>query len=317
MTVSVKRERIRQFLSGEPMTEGVPAGFSQHFRADKRFGDLAFQEQMEYIQKTDMDVMKVMFDNIYPKIEFIDEPDSWLRVPQFNQKNPVFSNQLELTKRLCDKAGGDMFILHTLFAPFVSAGNATMPIMRWGDRVTDHIIRKPEALASAMEGIIQVLAEFAQNLAEAGVDGFYVSVQTMEQPRFVDDVQKNWIKPYDILFLKALQRTGKKVFVHICGSRIHLEHFYDYPGDAFNLAFSSNDITMKEAAERFGRPIMGGLKNVGFFENSSEEDIRKTCREVLAKGPKGMMLGADCTVPAYVPPKRLQWAVDEAHNWVY
>lgn len=297
------------------MTEGVPAGFFQHFRADKRFGELAFQEQIEYVRKTDMDVMKVMFDNIYPKIEFIDGPDSWFRVPKFNQENPVFSNQLELTKRLCDKAGGETFILHTLFAPFVSAGNATTPIMRWSDTVTEHIIRKPQALASAMEGIIQVLSEFARNLAQAGVDGFYVSVQTMDQPRFLDDVHKDWIKPYDIMFLKALQSTGKKVFVHVCGSGIHLEHFYDYPGDAFNLAFSSNDITMEEAAKRFGRPVMGGLKNVGFFENSREAEIRETCRKVLKGGPRGMMLGADCTIPAYVPPERLRWAVEEAHRF--
>lgn len=309
------RKRVTKFLQGQPLTDGTPAAFFQHFIADRRYGDMALKEHVRFWKNTRADIMKVMFDHIYPKIEYITSADQWSHIPRFTQKDPIFMNQVELTKRLVDEVGGEAYILHTLFAPFVSAGNATTPIMEWDSMVTRHLKEDPLALGKAMGTIAEVLSEFAHSLTATGVDGFYVSVQAGEQTRFTKEYFEEYLKPYDILLLQALMETGKTVFVHLCGENLRFESYYDYPGNAFNMSFSGNDLTIAQAMKRFGRPIMGGLDNHGVIVDGTKEQIYSISQKVLEENPAGLMLGADCTIPSYVPEEHLRWAIEAAHAY--
>lgn len=306
---------MENFLQSKPFDNGVPAAFFQHFLADKRYGKMAVDEQLDYFNKTDMDVIKIMFDNIYPKIEFMNSPEKWAKMPSFSVDNPVFHHQLEVTKEVVNKAGKDAYIMHTLFSPFVSAGNATTPIMRWDSLVTEHLDAQPEHLASAMGKIAYVLIDFAKSLTATGIDGFYVSIQAGEYSRFEENFFNKWLKPYDVMLLNGLKETGKDVFVHLCGANLRMDSYYDYPGDAFNMSFSENEITPDQALEHFKRPIMGGIDNKGIIVNGTKEEIQNSCKKVLETNHNGLMLGADCTIPDFVPWENLKWAVEAAHSF--
>ena len=68
------KRRFDQFLAGAPFTNGVPAAFFQHFRPDQRHGQAALRAQMDFARATGMDMIKIMFDDIYPKASLITPP---------------------------------------------------------------------------------------------------------------------------------------------------------------------------------------------------------------------------------------------------
>lgn len=309
------KERFGQFLSGQDFTHGVPAAFFQHFHPNQRHGQAALDAQLSFLHATGMDIVKIMFDDIYPKIGPVQKASDWAHIPRFSQSDPVFTQQIELACRVTEAVGGQTPVFQTIFSPFVSAGCAVSPIAVWDQIVTPHFVDDPQAMSQALAGIADTLGEFAHRLAGTGIDGFYVSLQGGEYGRYSQDFFNTWFKPLDLLLLRALQQTGKLVFLHICGTGMRLEDYYDYPGDIVNLAVHGNNITLKQASEHFARPIMGGLDNHGYIASGTREQIRAEVQQILRDAPPHTMLGADCTIPADVPLEHLAWAVQAAHDF--
>ena len=307
-----KRERMECFLAREAYTDGIPAAFFQHFDASKRHGDAAMQAQLDFFHDTDMDMMKIMFDDIYPKFS-VEKPEDWRRVPDFAADDPVFTQQIELAARLVKAVGKEAGVYQTIFSPFVSAGCAVSPIPVWDSVVTPHFLADPEAMTAGLTKIAKTLAAFAQNIAKTGIDGFYVSLQGGEYSRYSPAFFDEWFKPLDVMLLQALKDTGKRVILHICGVNMRLENYYDYPGDVVNMASVDNHIALEEARRVFGRPVMGGIPNHGVIVEGTREEVEAQVRDAMNIDTRGIMLGADCTIPKEVSRRRLRWAVDAAH----
>ena len=169
-----KRQRIDQFLARQPYTDGIPAAFFQHFEPTQRHGTAAVEAQLDFYRATDMDMMKIMFDDIYPKFA-VKNPEDWRHVPDFSPNDPVFTQQIEVADRLVNAVGKETYVFQTIFSPFVSAGCAVSPIPEWDAIVTPHFREDPEAMTEGLTKIAHTLAEFAKNIAKTGIDGFYVS----------------------------------------------------------------------------------------------------------------------------------------------
>lgn len=307
------KKRFSQFIAGDRYTDGVPAAFFQHFPPDRRLGQAAVDEQIRFYRQTDMDMVKIMFDEIYPKIVSVKKPGDWRHIGQASRSDHVFTQQMEVAKRIVDKIGKETFVFQTIFSPFVSAGCAVSPILQWDRVVTDHMRRDPESMTVGLTNAAHVLSEFAGKIAGTGIDGFYVSLQGGEYDRFSGEFFNAWLKPLDAMLLNALKNTGKLVFLHICGSNIRLENYYDYPGDIVNLAFCDNGMTLDEGAKKFKRPVMGGLSNHGVICDGTGEEIKRETARVLSSNHSPVMLGADCTIQSNVPRDHLKWAVEAAH----
>lgn len=115
-----KRQRIDQFLARQPYTDGIPAAFFQHFEPTQRHGTAAVEAQLDFYRATDMDMMKIMFDDIYPKFA-VKNPEDWRHVPDFSPNDPVFTQQIEVADRLVNAVGKETYVFQTIFSPFVSA----------------------------------------------------------------------------------------------------------------------------------------------------------------------------------------------------
>lgn len=204
-----KRQRIDQFLARQPYTDGIPAAFFQHFEPTQRHGTAAVEAQLDFYRATDMDMMKIMFDDIYPKFA-VKNPEDWRHVPDFSPNDPVFTQQIEVADRLVNAVGKETYVFQTIFSPFVSAGCAVSPIPEWDAIVTPHFREDPEAMTEGLTKIAHTLAEFAKNIAKTGIDGFYVSLQGGEYKRYSEDFFTTWFKPLDIMLLNALKATGKR-----------------------------------------------------------------------------------------------------------
>lgn len=307
-----KRERMECFLAREAYTDGIPAAFFQHFDASKRHGDAAMQAQLDFFHDTDMDMMKIMFDDIYPKFS-VEKPEDWRRVPDFAADDPVFTQQIELAERLVKAVGKEAGVYQTIFSPFVSAGCAVSPIPVWDSVVTPHFLADPEAMTAGLTKIAKTLGCFRTEYCENRYRRILrIPAGRRIQPLFPAFFDE-WFKPLDVMLLQALKDTGKRVILHICGVNMRLENYYDYPGDVVNMASVDNHIALEEARRVFGRPVMGGIPNHGVIVEGTREEVEAQVRDAMNIDTRGIMLGADCTIPKEVSRRRLRWAVDAAH----
>ncbi len=66
-----------------------------------------------------------------------------------------------------------------------------------------------------------------------------------------------------------------------------------------------------------GRVMRGGFNNSrnGILYSGDKEEIQAYVRDLISEaGTKGVILGADCTVPRDIPYEHLNWAIEAAHK---
>ena len=66
-----------------------------------------------------------------------------------------------------------------------------------------------------------------------------------------------------------------------------------------------------------GKCVLGGFDNRAgsLINNGTKEDIQTFARELVKQNAQpGIMIGADCTLPATIDPARIQWVVDAVAN---
>ena len=161
------------------------------------------------------------------------------------------------------------------------------------------------------------------NFREEPVDGIYLSVNNVSPDGITEEEYRKYIAPYELKILEAANEAGGSNILHICGYhgfRNHLEWYKDYPFLAVNVANHVEGITLGKEKKLFGgRAVIGGF---GQTENDliykgSEEEIRSEVRRLLDEsGTKGVLLGADCTIPRDTDIRHLEWIRDEADKYV-
>ena len=129
------------------------------------------------------------------------------------------------------------------------------------------------------------------------------------------------VKAYDMILYKEVSQLVPYNIMHVCdydGSYQDFDaRFRDYPGRVINVPLSANGqpLSLRQAADLFERPVMGGLNRLGTVSTGSPEEVKKATLEVLKDAPANVILGADCTVSAKTPLANLQTAIRTAHEY--
>ena len=311
--VKSKRDRMMEVLNMEAKPGYAPAAFFMHFGVK---GDAAVKAHLDHFHGTGMDFVKIQFDEqTLPSNDRIKTPADWSKFPVYPEK--WWEPSLYLLRRLIEEAKSEALIVQTLFSPYQMAKQA----VPWKTLI-DHGRQDPESVCRGMENITLSLLHFAQAAARIGADGFYMCTQGGETNRFADRALFNRIvKNYDMLLYKEAAQLVPANIMHICdydGSYADFDaRFLDYPGQLINvpLAADGRAFSLRQAAELFKRPVMGGLNRLGPLSAGTVEDVRKATIEVLKDAPANFVLGADCTVAQNTPRENLAMAVRTAHEY--
>ena len=293
----------------------IPAGFFMHFGVR---GDEAVRTHLDYFRTTGMDFVKIQFDELQLKLPpgvQVKSPSDWAKIPVLPEK--WFEPSLYLLKTLIKEAKSDALIIQTLFSPYQMAKQA----VPW-EVLVAHVKQDAESVCRGMENITLSLMNFAQAAARLGVDGFYTCSQGGETDRVADRALFNRaIKNYDMLLYKETAQLAPYNIMHICdydGAYQDFKlRFQDYPGQVVNVPLSADGkpLSLREAADIFSRPVMGGLNRLGILSTGSPEEVKKATLEVLKDAPVNMILSADCTVNRKTPIENLQMAIKTAHEF--
>ncbi|RRB06534.1 uroporphyrinogen decarboxylase family protein [Larkinella rosea] len=308
-----KRDRMRQVLEKTGSANYIPAGFFLHFPAEQRTGDAAIKAHLDYFQATDMDFVKIQFEQSYPKATEVKSAADWARIPVL--KESFFEPSLYIIKGLIKAAKAEALILPTMYSPYQMAKQAVPK-----ELLLKHVQEDPEAVSRGMENVTLSVMNYVRAAVRAGVDGFYTCSQGGEASAVADRALFNRvIKSYDMLIQKEVAQLTSFNILHVCdyegdyaefGSR-----FSDYPGQIVNvpLAAEGKPLSLSQAAEVFKRPVMGGIDRHGVLSSGTPAEVKKAVELVLKDAPAQVVLGANCTVRTDIPMQNLQMAIKTAH----
>jgi uroporphyrinogen decarboxylase len=309
-----KREAVMSLLDSNQQPAVTPAAFFLHFDPAYHRGQAAVEKHLEYFRFTGMDFVKIQYEHSFPRNPDIQRPEDWAKMPFYPLD--FYEAPLRVVEGLVKAAKAEALVILTLYSPFMFAGQAAGE-----DMVVRHIHENPQAVQRGMQTITDSLMGFVQACIRLGLDGFYTSTQGGEAGR-VDNPElfNSCIKPYDLALMEEINRQCAFNILHICDYRLpyhNLEMFHDYPGHVINTSFdlAESELTSRQVADYFGRPVMGGMKRKGALSSGTIDEVRAEAEQVLADAPDRFILGADCTMLAGTPWDNPRAAVETAHAY--
>ncbi len=306
-----KIDRVRAAIKGEK-TDRVPASFWFHFPPEQAHGKESVKAHLAYYQAADVDFLKIMNEHPYQVPVEIKNPADWRKIKPAPLSSDFYQAQLDEIKMITDELGGECLTTTTLFNPFSSGNHAADHL------VTEHLKADPESVSIGLATIAERLAEFALACLEAGADGIYFSAQGGEADRFEESSFLKYIKPHDLTILNAVENQGELNIVHICRDNVRLHLYANYPGNAINWAATApHNIPLSAGKKLFNRTLLGGMDNRGVLVDGSAAEITEAVHQIIgAFGTKGLILGADCTLPTEINIENIHTAIAATSNFV-
>jgi uroporphyrinogen decarboxylase len=307
-----KREALLGLRQGGPSPGYVPAAFFLHFDERSHFGKAAVEKHLEYFRFTGMDFVKVQYERTFPAKPEIRTPGDWKAMPRYGLD--FYQPQLEVVEGLVKAAGREALVLVTLYSPFMCAGHTV-----GRTELARHIEEDGEAVQKGLATITESLLGFVRECRNLGADGFYASTQGGERDTFRDPgLFGKHVTPSDLVLLREIDRTSTFNILHICDFEApyaDLTPFLEYPGHVVscNPRLTTGEVSLRELARRFDRPIMGGMDRKGVIGTGSDEEIQRATEDVLRAAPDRFILGAECTVPGTARIEGIRTAISTAH----
>ena len=308
-----KRERMLQWLDGKAEPGYTPAAFFLHFAEPHRVGSAAATKHLEYFRYTDMDFVKIQYEQDYNPVDFIKKPSDWSKLKP--NKLDFYEPQLVTVREIVKAAKKDALVIMTIYSPFMWAGQTSTYTT-----LSEHLHEDPEAVKKGLNTLVESQMLFVRACIDIGVDGFYMSTQGSDSGQYKDSkIFREYIKPADLVAMREVSSKCPFNILHVCDYVSPYENYdavLDYPGQVVNCSTHLVDKTLawNEVHSLFKRPLMGGLDRKGVLATGSMEQIGEEAKKVLANAPDQFILGADCTVPGDIDWSRLKHAIAIAHR---
>jgi len=310
-----KRDLVMQVLDASGKPNYVPAAFFQHFPAGQHTGDAAIKAHLDYFRATGMDLLKVQFEQRYPKTVDVKTPADWAKIPVL--KEDWFEPTLYVIRGLVKAAKPEALVIPTMYSHYQMA-NMVVP----KETLLRHVQEDPEAVSRGMENIALSIMNYVRAATRAGADGFYTCSQGGETSAVADRALFNRvIKSFDMLVQKEVAQLTPVNILHVCdyeGAYGEFNaRFADYPGQIVSvpLAAEGKPLSLRQAADLFKRPVMGGLDRHGVLSTGSPAEVVRATEQLLKDAPSHLVLGANCTVRPDIPLQNLQAAIQTAHRF--
>jgi uroporphyrinogen decarboxylase len=308
-----KRERMLAWLAGQGTPNYTPAAFFLHFGDDYKTGSAAAKRHLEFFRHTDMDFVKIQFEQTYSRQEFLKQPADWSKLKL--ARLDFYEPQLQTVRELVKAEKKNSLILMTLYSPFMCAGHcATAPAL------LRHMEENPEAVKKGLEILTESQLLFVRACIKEGVDGFYASTQGSEAKRFSNPaIFSKYVKPFDLVSMKEAASACPFNILHVCdfvAPYANYDAVYDYPGHVVNcnVKLADRQISGQEITQLFKRPFMGGMDRHGIIGSGTPAQVEAEIQRVVKNSPRPFLLGADCTVEADTSWDRLKHAISVAHR---
>ncbi|WP_010262729.1 uroporphyrinogen decarboxylase family protein [Treponema primitia] len=323
-----KKELVLKALNNEEV-ERIPVGFWFHFLpeddlykglADPQIADRNVAGHKRFIDQFHPDFVKVMSDGFfgYPT----SGGESTQNIADLGQLQPIdpshrwIQQQVDLVKKVT-ALQADTFYIYNIFSPFT-----TLKSLLGVEKLVKTLKTEPQLVGDTLIRVARGLAALSERvIKEAKADGIYLSVQNPDIAQISDDEYRRYVTPSDKIVLDAANKAGGNNVLHICGFKgvkNHLNAWKDYKAAAYNWAVNEDGISLSEGKKLFGgSAVIGGFANSpgSLIEVGTKSEIEDFTEKLIkASGKKGIIIGADCTIPQGIPFDRLEWVRQKAEQ---
>ena len=326
-----KMERVSAVMQGR-RPDRAPVSFWYHFPPEAAAGAVALEAHVRHAETYDLDFLKIMDDNRYPRSGEITRPGDLDRLAVLRGDEDTFGRQLELIGELANRFAGELLMTTTIFSPWTALRQMAAPdtgvhgppvldeTADPRDAILARLLREaPEAFERGLGVIAESLANFARHCLQAGADGIYLSVRD----DWVDTAENGpgsydrLARPGDLAVLGGAA-GGTFNMLHVCGKAIDFRRFAEYPVQVINWADRSAGPPIAEVAGWVRPAISAGVDNLGTMVTGSPADCTRQVADALAQaGPRPIMISPGCTFdPEQVPAENLRAirrAVENTH----
>ena len=322
-----KRELVLKAFRGEPV-DRVPVGFWHHFTNEDEwlvgFGNQAIIEKnlaghQAFLAEVEPDFIKLMSDGYfaYPneRLKKVQSIKELADIEPLGADHPWISEQVELVQKIKANFTEDLVAIYNIFAPVTYFKWLVGKVAGGDDIIADFLAEDAALTKRVLDVIAKDIAALTERIIkEAGADGIYLSVQSIQDARVSAEDYKAFIAPSELAVLEAANAAGGVNILHICGyegARNDVHLFTDYPAQVINWAVGPEGISLAEGRKLFGgRTVLGGFENgkEGLLYTGSQAVIQDETKRLIAEAGKvALIIGADCTIPSDIEAERIQW----------
>lgn len=319
-----KIERVTAVIEGR-RPDRAPVSFWYHFDPDCAAGPKAVEAHVRHVETYDLDFLKVMDDNRYPRSDVpggvIADARDLERLAVLRGDEDTFGRQLELLGDLAKRYAGRLRMATTVFNAWTTLRNMTAPDhSRHGpptlEKTADpreaamaRLVREaPEALARALSVIAESTANFVRHCLAAGADGVYLSVRDdwVDTPENGVGTYDRLVRSADLAILDAA-RQGTFNILHVCGKAMDFTRFAEYPVHVIHWADRSAGPAIAEVAGWVRPALCAGVDNLTTMVTGSPDDCARQVADAIRQaGARPIMISPGCTFdPAAVPAENL------------
>ena len=316
-----KRERVLACMN-HLTVDRPPVGFWFHFSDEQKMGAACVQAHLDYYNHVDVDLAKIMCDGYFdypnPLAQSVQKASDWYHLKPLGKNHPFLREQVDRAKAVKDGLKDDMCVFYNVFAPFSSIRYGTSD-----ELVMAHLREDPQAVAYALGIIAEDNSTLCELLmTEAGCDGIYYCVQGGEKDRMTGETYRAYITPSDKAVLSHANKFSPYNILHCCGWAgipNRLENWQDYPAKVINWAVFIEEMDLVRGRAFFGgKTVFGGCDNrkTGVLYTGSKAEVQSFVRKLVSSFDQdtGYMIGADCTLPADIDKKRIQWVIEAVNS---
>ena len=316
-----KRERVLACMN-HLTVDRPPVGFWFHFSDEQKMGAACVQAHLDYYNHVDVDLAKIMCDGYFdyptPLAQSVQKASDWYHLKPLGKNHPFLREQVDRAKAVKDGLKDDMCVFYNVFAPFSSIRYGTSD-----ELVMAHLREDPQAVAYALGIIAEDNSTLCELLmTEAGCDGIYYCVQGGEKDRMTGETYRAYITPSDKAVLSHANKFSPYNILHCCGWAgipNRLENWQDYPAKVINWAVFIEEMDLVRGRAFFGgKTVLGGCDNrkTGVLYTGSKAEVQSFVRKLVSSFDQdtGYMIGADCTLPADIDKKRIQWVIEAVNS---
>ena len=311
-----KKERVLAVLNGK-LPDRVPVCFWHHF------GSLPPKEtvsaHIRYFNESGEDILKMMCDEFftYPMRD-AKTPEELLALKPLGRDSYYVRGQAERAGQINDALKGEVVTFYNAFSPYATLKHTI------GQDAALALLHEHEDAATHMLEIIceDTIYMIEGVLKESGTTGMMLCLQGAEDGLFTDEEYARLIAPTERRVIEAARSLSDTNLLHLCGwdgIKDHLERWKDYQTKIVNWDVDVEEISLKQGKEYFGgRVVLGGFNNRPgkTLHAGSKEDIQAFTKQLLAEtGEQGVILGADCSVPADIDLARIHWVIEAAEEF--
>lgn len=325
-----KKDLVLAAFNNKPV-DRVPVGFWFHFTdpeehmnglTDPTLVRRNIEGHKRFYEAFHPDFVKVMSDGFlgYPNevLKTVKSVEELKGVKSLGEGHPWITKQVEIVKKVSDMFGKKVMLFYNVFAP------VRYLILQQGVKgyhlAAKLIAEDKEVFKSFLSIIAQDISNLTKRvITEGKADGIYFCVQCIQDASVTKEVYDDAIAPSDLAVLDVANKLSENNILHVCGyegSRNDLTWFKDYPAKAVNWAVNVEGVSLADGKKIFGdRAVIGGFDNTvnGYLYRGTKEEIEAYTEGLIkGAGKRGVILGADCTVPNDIDVSRLEWVRKKA-----